>query len=125
MRTWLAILFTFALLIAQRVFVFAAAMVVAIASGATTAERIQPAVRLIDLGSTFVLIAGTAVWAAVDSKRLQMHKYKSGIGLKPAGIFLGVLLLWIIGFPWYLSARYKVRHNLMPLKPEFEVARSA
>jgi len=64
----------------------------------------------------YVAIFGTSLWAAIDSSRIQLHRYKSGIALKPFGLFLGCLLLWIVAFPWYLSVRYRIRKGLAELK---------
>ena len=66
----------------------------------------------------YVAIFGTSLWAAIDSSRIQLYRYKSGIALKPFGLFLGCLLLWIVAFPWYLSVRYRIKSGLAGLKEE-------
>jgi len=53
------------------------------------------------------VVLGTAIWAAIDSSRIQFNRYRSGISYRPVTLFFGVLLLWIVAFPWYLAARYK------------------
>ena len=63
-----------------------------------------------------VVILGTSIWASVDSGSIQLHRYKSGIALKPFALFLGCLLLWIGAFPWYLSVRYRIKNGLAELK---------
>lgn len=65
--------------------------------------------------SGFVVVQATAVCAAVDSPRLELKKYRSGIATGPVALFIGVALLWIIGFPWYLVVRGKIRTGTMPL----------
>jgi hypothetical protein len=66
------------------------------------------------------MIVGTSVWVGIDSAKMRLQKYQSGISYGP--VILGVLcsLCWIIGFPWYLSMRYKIRTGKARLKPEFE-----
>lgn len=62
------------------------------------------------------VVVGTAIWAAIDSKEIRLHSYKSGIALRPFVLFLACLLLWIVAFPWYLSVRYRIRNGLAELK---------
>jgi hypothetical protein len=66
------------------------------------------------------MIVGTSVWAGIDSAKLHLRKYQSGISYGP--VALGVLcsMFWIVGFPWYLSMRYKIRTGTARLRPEFE-----
>jgi hypothetical protein len=64
----------------------------------------------------YVAVFGTSLWAAIDSSGIQLHRYKSGIALKPFGLSLGCLLLWIVAFPWYLSVRYRIRNEMAELK---------
>ena len=58
---------------------------------------------------SWFMILGTAIWAAIDSSKIQLKRYKSGISYGPVVLFFGIALLWIIGFPWYLSMRYKIK----------------
>ena len=62
------------------------------------------------------LNAGMALWAAIDSSKIRLRLYKSGIACHPAVLFLGIACLWIIGFPWYLSMRYKIKTGTAVLK---------
>jgi hypothetical protein len=64
------------------------------------------------------VIWGTAIWAAIDSSKIQLKCYKSGIACGPVVLFLGVLLLWVIAFPWYLAVRYKIKTGVAALKDE-------
>lgn len=64
----------------------------------------------------YIIVFGTAIWAAIDSSKIQLKKYKTGIALSPIVLFIGIALLWIVGFPWYLSVRYKIKHGTLPLK---------
>ena len=66
------------------------------------------------------MIVGTSVWAGVDSARLRLNRYQSGISYSP--VVLGVLcsMFWIVGFPWYLSMRHKILTGTARLRPEYE-----
>lgn len=64
----------------------------------------------------FLVMAGTSIWAAVDSASIGLHRYKSGIAMKPFTLFLGCALLWIVAFPWYLSVRYRILNGQAQLK---------
>jgi hypothetical protein len=93
MRWWLAILFTLFLL-------------------AVTSEL------SLWLGSlpTFVTVIGTALWAAFDSSKIKLAQYKSAMPYKPVTVFLCVILLWIIAFPWYLAVRYRIKAGKAKLR---------
>jgi hypothetical protein len=62
------------------------------------------------------LNAGMALWAANDSTKIHLRLYKSGIACHPVVLFFGIACLWIIGFPWYLSVRYKIKTGTAILK---------
>jgi hypothetical protein len=64
---------------------------------------------------TFVVF-GTALWAALDSSKIQLQRYKSGIAYGPVVLFFCFLLLWIVAFPWYLTVRYKIKTGAAVLK---------
>lgn len=49
---------------------------------------------------------------------MQLRRYKSGISYGPVVLFIGCALLWIVGFPWYLAMRYKIKHGTAALKEE-------
>ena len=65
-----------------------------------------------------IMIPVTAVWAAVDSIRIGLKKYESGIAYGPIILFFGIALLWIIGFPWYLIVRGRIKRSVQPLKED-------
>src|SRR5215813_1199160 len=54
------------------------------------------------------LVLATATWAAWDSTRIGIRDYRSGIALSPVTLWFGIALLWIVGFPWYLTVRYRI-----------------
>lgn len=62
------------------------------------------------------VVFGTSIWAAIDSRDIRLHSYKSGIALRPFVLFLACLLLWIVAFPWYLSVRYRISNGRAELK---------
>jgi hypothetical protein len=55
-----------------------------------------------------IIVAGSAVWAAIDSQKIGLVKYKSGISYHPIVLLIGVLGIWIIAFPWYLIVRGQI-----------------
>lgn len=60
-----------------------------------------PVVGLIGL-----IVLGTSIWVLFDSMVIGGRDYKSGIdNTSPFGWFLFCLLIWIVGFPLYLSRR--------------------
>lgn len=66
------------------------------------------------------MIVGTSVWVGIDSARLRLRRYQSGISYSP--VVLGILcsMFWIVGFPWYLSMRHKILTGKARLRPEYE-----
>ena len=97
MKTWIAILLTVGLIIA-------CGWLVAVT----------------DINLFVPMIVGTSVWAGIDSSRLRMRRYQSGISYSP--VVLGILcsMFWIVGFPWYLSMRHKILTGKARLRPEYE-----
>ena len=65
---------------------------------------------------SWFMILGTAMWAAIDSSKIQLKRYKSGISYGPVVLFLGFVLLWVIAFPWYLIVRHKILSGTAVLK---------
>lgn len=68
------------------------------------------------LNFVWPMIVITGIWAAWDSSKIELKKYKSGISYGPVVIFICHFFLWIIAFPWYLSMRYKIKNGLAQLK---------
>ena len=64
---------------------------------------------LLNFNLQWFLLLGTALWAAVDSSKIKLSQYKSAMPYKPVTVFLVVCLLWIIGFPWYLAVRHRIK----------------
>jgi hypothetical protein len=58
----------------------------------------------------FLVVAGTSIWVVVDASNLNVRKGMLGGGLTdmgPGGWLACCLLLWIFGFPAYLTTRPK------------------
>ena len=68
--------------------------------------------EIVGFNLVWITILGTALWAAIDSKKINLKKYKSGLSYSPVVLFIAVILLWIAGFPWYLHVRYKIIKGL-------------
>ena len=65
---------------------------------------------------TLVMVIITAIWAAIDSSKIGLKRYKSGISYSPVVLLLGFWFLWIIAFPWYLIVRHKILNGTAVLK---------
>jgi len=63
-----------------------------------------------------IVVLISAIWGAIDAAQIELKKYKSFLARGPVTVFLGMSLLWIIYFPWYLSFRYKIKHGEATLK---------
>ena len=68
----------------------------------------------INLGWFLIFIS--ALWVALDSKKIGLKNYKSGLSYGPVVLFFSLAGVWIVGFPWYLHVRYKILNNLAELK---------
>ena len=66
-----------------------------------------------NLPIVWLLVIGSAVWAAWDSTQIHLRDYKSGVSHGPVGIALGILLIWIVAFPVYLATRYGITHGTL------------
>ena len=55
----------------------------------------------------WIVVVATSIWVLIDAKRIGVKKGQiTGIGnLNPWGWFIVCLLLWIVGFPFYLAKR--------------------
>ena len=71
---------------------------------------------LINVNLVPILVIGSAIWVAIDSSKIGLKRYKSGMYYGPIVAFLAVFFLWIAGLPWYLHVRYKIKNGLAELK---------
>lgn len=55
----------------------------------------------------WIMVIATSIWVLIDSKTIGVKKGQiQGMGdLGPWGWFFVTLLLWIVGFPFYLAKR--------------------
>jgi hypothetical protein len=67
---------------------------------------------------SWILIGTTSLWAAIDSKKIGLYRYKLGISCRPVVLFCCCYLLWVFIFPWYLWARFKINAGEVDLKEE-------
>jgi hypothetical protein len=74
--------------------------------------------RLAGFDFSWIMVLGTALWAAIDSSKIQLKRYKSGISYGPVVLFFGFVIIWIIAFPWYLIVRHKIKTGTAVLKDE-------
>ena len=58
----------------------------------------------------------SSIWAGIDSSKIELKKYKSGISYGPIVITILCLALWIVAFPWYLVVRAKIKDGKAELK---------
>lgn len=67
------------------------------------------------------MVFGTAIWTGFDAYKLKLKKYKTpSIEYGAFGAFAAVLALWIIGFPWYLSMRGKIKRGEAQLRDKYK-----
>ena len=60
-------------------------------------------------------VIGSALWVYFDARRVGLSRYRTGL-INPEIATIGCFAVWIIAFPWYLSARHKIANGLLPLK---------
>ena len=80
---------------------------------------------LVHFDLTWFMVPATSLWAAWDSSKIQLKKYKPsflGLSYGPVGVFIMCLLLWFVTFPVYLATRYKVLNGRAELKDEYKAA---
>jgi hypothetical protein len=59
----------------------------------------------------YLLIWGTAIWAAFDSKKLDVTQYDSSLAIPPLGVLIALVLFWPVTFPWYLKLRWRIKNG--------------
>ena len=74
------------------------------------------------INAALFMFLGTSLWAAIDSTKIELVKYKSGISYGPVVLFFACAFLWIVGFPWYLIVRNKIKTGVAELKNVPETA---
>lgn len=74
---------------------------------------------------SLVISLGIVIWATIEASSLQFRKYRLGGPAGGVSTFFSCLLLWIIGFPWFLVNRYRVRNHRAELKQPGEKTRAS
>lgn len=71
-------------------------------------------------GWFWIVVVGTSIWVLIDAKTVGVKKGQiQGMGnLGPWGWFIACLLLWIIGFPFYLAKRSEFKRINSGLQAE-------
>ncbi len=78
--------------------------------------------RIAMLDLALPVIIATSLWMAIDSHNIQLRKYETNIPHAPFIVFCLGLGLWLVIFPMYLEARYKINKHLAQLRPPVEKA---
>jgi hypothetical protein len=73
---------------------------------------------LIDFDLAWLMMLGTALWAAQDSSKIGFRRYKSGIACGTVVLFFACALFWLVVFPWYLAVRCKIKAGTAVLNDE-------
>lgn len=56
-----------------------------------------------------LILLPTSLWAAVDSSRITLRRYKTRLAMYPIVLFICSYLLWFVVLPWYLVVRSKIQ----------------
>lgn len=68
-----------------------------------------------------VFALASIIWAALDSRRVRLWRYHTGISGGPATIFILFLVLgWPLVFPWYLGMRLKIWAGVARLRADYQ-----
>src|SRR5581483_1934934 len=73
---------------------------------------------LIHFNLIWMLVVMTSLWAAIDSKKVELNRYSTSASCRPLPLFFICCLLWIIFFPVYLRARFKIKDGTAVLKTQ-------
>lgn len=73
-----------------------------------------PFTPVVLLFQIFILLS--SIWVGIDSSKIELKKYKSGISYGPIVLTILCLALWIVAFPWYLVVRTKIKDGKAELK---------
>src|SRR5438046_10089658 len=65
-----------------------------------------------------LIVWGTAIWAAIDSHKLEITQYDSSLAIPPLGVLIALVLFWPITFPWYLKLHWRVKNGEIGQKGE-------
>lgn len=63
-------------------------------------------------------VVAISMWAAVDSHRVGLRRYKTRLAVNPILLFNVMYLLWPVLFPWYLLVCSRIGNGTLALKDE-------
>lgn len=66
--------------------------------------------------SGIIMVGLSSIWAAWDSSRIGLHRYKSQMANEPVVVLFMCVVFWLLCFPWYLILRQGIKRGLVPLK---------
>jgi hypothetical protein len=93
-----------------------ALLAISVTVGLLAACYVVSALVCFDL--TWILILVTSLWAGIDSRKIELHRYKTITSGRPVALFCCCYILWIFVFPWYLWVRFKIKAGEVTLKNE-------
>ena len=67
--------------------------------------------------SGLIVVGSSSIWAAWDSSRIGLHRYRSQMANEPVVVLFMCVVLWLLCFPWYLVIRQGIKRGLVPLRP--------
>jgi hypothetical protein len=56
----------------------------------------------------YLLVGLTAVWVALDSKRIRIQEYRTQLAVPPVALLALVVIVWPLAFPLYLRTRHRI-----------------
>ncbi len=65
-----------------------------------------------------MVVVTTSLWAALDSHRIGLRRYKTRIALHPIALFNSMCVLWPVLFPWYLIVCSRIGDGTIAKKSE-------
>ena len=67
--------------------------------------------------SGFIVVGTSSIWAAWDSSRIGLRRYKSQMANGPVVVLFMCVVFWLLCLPWYLIIRQGIKRGLVPIKP--------
>ena len=66
--------------------------------------------------SAVILFGLSSIWAAWDSSRIGLNRYRSQMANGPVVVLFMCAFVWLLCSPWYLIIRQGIKRGLVPLK---------
>ncbi len=74
------------------------------------------AIKAIANVAVWGITIGLSIWVALDSKSIELQKYKTGLPANPVVLGVCCCLVFGIAFSWYLASRFKIKNGTATLK---------